>query len=53
MGYRVIVEGVETKEQLDFLKFLGCNNYQGYYFSKAIEANAFQALLIKNVTATT
>jgi EAL domain-containing protein (putative c-di-GMP-specific phosphodiesterase class I) len=30
----VIAEGVETLEQLDFLKACECNNYQGYYFAK-------------------
>ena len=30
----VIAEGVETKEHVDFLKELGCQYFQGYYFSK-------------------
>ncbi|MCR1950245.1 EAL domain-containing protein [Clostridium sp. DSM 100503] len=33
----VVAEGVETKEQLDFLKKISCDVIQGYYFSKPIE----------------
>lgn len=33
---KVIVEGVETKEQVDILTNLGCNNMQGFYFKKPI-----------------
>lgn len=33
---KVVAEGVETKEQLDFLKTLNCDYIQGYYFSKPL-----------------
>ncbi|WP_291647891.1 bifunctional diguanylate cyclase/phosphodiesterase [Clostridium sp.] len=35
----VVAEGVETKEQLDFLKKISCDVIQGYYFSKPVEFN--------------
>jgi EAL domain-containing protein (putative c-di-GMP-specific phosphodiesterase class I) len=38
----VVVEGVETKEQLAFLKELECEAYQGYYFSKPISIDEFE-----------
>ena len=41
----VIAEGVETLEQLEALKELGCDLVQGYYFSKPIPANEFEKFL--------
>jgi EAL domain-containing protein (putative c-di-GMP-specific phosphodiesterase class I) len=41
----VVAEGVETREQLDFLKTLGCDQYQGYFFSPALPAAQFAELL--------
>jgi len=41
LGVSVIAEGVETKEQLDYLKENGCLEYQGYYFSKPLSAEDF------------
>ena len=38
---QVIAEGVETKDQLDFLTEHGCTLIQGYYFSQPIEASHF------------
>jgi EAL domain-containing protein (putative c-di-GMP-specific phosphodiesterase class I) len=32
----VIAEGVETSAQRDFLSYLGCHAYQGYFFSKPL-----------------
>ena len=45
----VLAEGVETKEQLDFLKEHECNLIQGYYFSRPLSAEEFTKLLGKNM----
>jgi EAL domain-containing protein (putative c-di-GMP-specific phosphodiesterase class I) len=42
---KVLAEGVETEEQLNFLKEHGCDFYQGYYKSPAVPAETFAALL--------
>jgi diguanylate cyclase (GGDEF)-like protein len=42
-GMSVIAEGVETLEQLDFLRKLGCEEFQGYLFSKPVPAAQAQA----------
>ena len=41
----VIAEGVETAEQLNALKAMGCDLVQGYYFSKPVPAGEFEAFL--------
>ncbi|BCE01940.1 sensor domain-containing protein [Marinicellulosiphila megalodicopiae] len=38
---KCIAEGVETKEQLDFLTSINCNRIQGYFFSKPLEVDDF------------
>ena len=40
-----IAEGVETQEQLIILRSLGCNAYQGYFFSRPLEEEGAVALL--------
>jgi len=45
LNLEVIAEGVETKEQLDIVKALGCHYMQGYYFSAPISAEDATALL--------
>ncbi|MGH8743549.1 MAG: putative bifunctional diguanylate cyclase/phosphodiesterase, partial [Burkholderiales bacterium] len=45
LGLESVAEGVETKEQLDFLSKLRCEEYQEYYFSKPIPAEEFVRLL--------
>lgn len=42
-----ICEGVETKEQLEFLKESGCNMIQGYYFDRPMPRQAFEERLKK------
>ena len=41
LGIHVIAEVVETKEQRDRLRELGCHIYQGYYYSRPLEINGF------------
>ena len=41
----VIAEGVETREQVNFLLDVGCSYTQGYYYARPMEAAAFEALL--------
>ncbi|WP_431067576.1 putative bifunctional diguanylate cyclase/phosphodiesterase [Methylotuvimicrobium sp.] len=44
---KVIAEGVETHDQCELLKKMGCDFAQGYLFSKPVSAEAFEALLAK------
>ena len=43
----VVAEGVETKEQLQYLSALECDVVQGFLFSKSLSAKAFEELLIE------
>jgi EAL domain-containing protein (putative c-di-GMP-specific phosphodiesterase class I) len=45
LGLGLIAEGVETREQLEFLRAAGCHAYQGYYFSVPLPAAAFAELV--------
>ncbi|HEY6451382.1 MAG TPA: EAL domain-containing protein, partial [Steroidobacteraceae bacterium] len=42
---KVVAEGVETADQMQFLQQLGCDQYQGFYFSQPVDAAAFEQLL--------
>jgi diguanylate cyclase len=42
---KVVAEGVETPEQLKFLRTLGCDQYQGYHFSPPLPAGEFARLV--------
>lgn len=44
---KTIAEGVETKEQLEYLKNVGCDLVQGYVFDKPLPADAFEQRLLK------
>ena len=51
LGLEVVAEGVETQAQLDSLRQLGCERAQGYLFSKPVDHEAIQKLLITNRAA--
>lgn len=42
LNIEVVAEGIETKEQLDFLKEIHCGSVQGYYFSKPVPVDVFE-----------
>jgi EAL domain-containing protein (putative c-di-GMP-specific phosphodiesterase class I) len=46
LGLEVVAEGVETKEELDFLRKHGCDQIQGFLFSRAIDADQLTTLLM-------
>ena len=46
LGLRITAEGVENETQLRFLKNAGCDEYQGYFYSKPLPADEFRSLFI-------
>jgi diguanylate cyclase (GGDEF)-like protein/PAS domain S-box-containing protein len=48
LGMKVLAEGVETQEQLELLAKWGCDEYQGYLFSKPLPVEDFEKLMKKN-----
>lgn len=48
LNLKTVAEGVETKEQYEFLRDNGCDAIQGYYFAKPMSEDEFVALLEKD-----
>ena len=44
----IVAEGVETREQMAFLRDLGCDQLQGYLFSKPLSADDFVRLVLQD-----
>ena len=53
LGISVAAEGVESAAQLERLLALGCEEWQGHYFSPPLEAAAFEELLSESFSART
>ncbi len=46
---KIVVEGINSKKQVEMLRSMGCNLFQGFYFSKPLPAVEFRKLLEKRV----
>lgn len=51
LGMRVVAEGVESQEQLSFLQSTGCDEIQGFLFSRALPSAEFAAAWLDHVEA--
>ncbi|MCR5452511.1 MAG: EAL domain-containing protein, partial [Lachnospiraceae bacterium] len=49
LGIEVIVEGVERRDQLDFMRNLGCNIIQGFFYDEPLTMEQFTARLVSKV----
>ena len=48
LGVQTIAEGIETKEQMEFIRNIKCDIIQGYYYSKPISKEEFEKYFNKN-----
>ena len=53
LSLTVVAQGVETKEQADFLREHACDEFQGFYFNKPVPAQQFTELLEAQTAGTT
>lgn len=51
LGLQILAEGVETEEQLEFLRSIGCDSAQGYLFSKPLPPDEMSRLLLQSPDA--
>ncbi len=51
LGMTVVAEGVETQQQLEILRTMGCDELQGYLFSRPVSGDDFTALVLNEDTA--
>ena len=47
LGMDVVAEGVEKQEQLTMLRNLGCENGQGYFFSKPVDVKGAEKIILE------
>ncbi len=48
LGYNIVAEGVENTQQIEFLKSIGCETFQGFYYYKPLSVFEFSNILSKN-----
>jgi diguanylate cyclase len=53
VGLEVVIEGVETAEQLEFIRSLDCDQWQGYYCCEPLPAASFQEMLLEQTVTRT
>jgi EAL domain-containing protein (putative c-di-GMP-specific phosphodiesterase class I) len=53
LSLTVVAQGVETKEQAEFLRTHACDELQGFYFKRPLPADQFTQLLLAQATDVT